>query len=215
MAAVDVLGSADVAVVYGAVGAVADLTSTHPFASIRIAGGGANATLSPVGSPAPEVIPITAVTTITADGWAGDTLDRIALVDRRSAAVAVILAASDRGWIVPGGPLDIPGRDDRTAWPTTDVAQTQVTFDPSGAPLDVVAVVAVDSDANITVPPIPAGGAVWLALTTAGDLAGQTRKVGVHTAAGDGGGDITAGQKSVSGARGWLLVAVPHTPGGV
>ena len=208
MATVDILNSDDVVALYGDTNTMVDLTTPAPFSNVVVAGSGHTTPLSPVSRTYPERYPITARTGVAADGFDGDTLQSVETVDDDTGAVAVLLTASNRGWIVPGAVFDIPGKHAQTQHPTTGVILTAVMWEPTAQSRIVDNIIALDGSTAVTVPAL-SGRQVWLALTTAGSVDGSARTVGVYSTG------IAAGSAAVAGAVGYLLVARLHKAAGV
>ena len=207
MPAVALLTSTDVVVYAGDEDSIVDLTTTRPFSRLTITGGGTNAELSPVGATAPERLPMSAEHTITAEGYAGDRLDTLGALSP-AAMTAVILSASNRGWVIPATIFDAPAADASARYTNTDIAMVDLMWDNTDRGWIITNAVALTADGNVNVG-VAAGEAVILALTAAGDINGVARPVGVYTAAG------IDGATPVVNARGWALVVRPDTPGGV
>jgi len=207
MTAIDLLTSSDVRVLYGDADSIVDLTPTRPFESLTVAGGGSNATLSPVSAASAEVIPVSSQHTVSAKGFAGDTLDKTATVDG-DAMVAVILAASDRGWVIPAEIFDNPKDDAAATYTVTDVTKVDVMWDNQDRGFIIEDVVPLTQNGNVAVT-VGAGQSVIFALTTAGSIKSAARKVGIYPVS------SISGSIAVSSARGYILVVRPDIAGGV
>ena len=207
MPAIALLTSADVAVIAGDANSVVDLTETRPFSRLTVTGGGTNAELSPVGADAPERLPMSATHTLTAEGFAGDRLDALGALGP-DAMTAVVLGASNRGWVIPATIFDAPADDAAARFTNTDVAMVDLMWDNHDRGYIIRNAVPLVADGNVHVA-LVADAVVILALTVAGSVDGVQRTVGVYVA------DAIDGATPVVGARGWALVAVPDTPAGV
>lgn len=204
---VPLFNSDDVAVIFGDEDTVVDLTGVRALSTASVQGGGQDASLRPIGSMSPEVVPVTIRLAIQGAAFDGDTVQRTADVDRGGGHVAVVLGASGCGWVLPADVYDTPGTEAQTEYPNANVATTSVMWAQRGLPLVATTALQLDGSSAVTVPAL-GGRTPWLAITKAGSVDGSARKVGVYEA-----DDISAGSAAVS-AEGWLMLVAPLTPGG-
>ena len=199
MTIVDILTSSDVDLLYGSSSAIVNMTSAKPFSQIQIMGDGKSSTITPVKSETAEVIPITMMHRVSTLGWAGDTVDKIDTITGTS-YVAVILAASSTGWLIPASHLS-KAADVQTMFPNADIISAALRFSPSGTSRYIDAAHPLTADGTVSVE-LEASQELWAVLTTAGTVDGDNTTVGFNQIT------KTSGTHSiaVATARGWLLV---------
>ena len=175
--------------------------------TLAVAGSGATAELRPIGAAAVERVPLQTMRDVSATVWAGDSVDLIDSVDGDDAMVAVVLAASAAGWVVPARLLD-GARDSASSQPTGGLATVDLAWDQSAPAWIVRDAVMLDSDGTVQVDVDGAAGeSTIVALTVAGSVGGAARTVGVYAAA-------VEGSVAVAGARGMILVVTADTAAG-
>ena len=175
--------------------AVVDLTESLSLSTVSVRGGGRDATLQPIGATGVEVVPITTRLSISATGWAGDTMDDLAAVDE--GVVAVLLLPAAVGWLSRGRWLDVPGVGAQQDWPSEGLSTVTLAHHPTALHSIVTAAHKLDGSTAVTV----GAASVTVIATTGGTLGGKTVRVGWQVVTG-----LTAGSPSaVSGTVGWAL----------
>jgi len=205
MTTVAALTDADIAVIFGDAGKVADLTATRPLSTLTVTGAGQSARLSPIGAANPEIAPITSTHNAAAEAYAGDAVDALDTISKTTGMLAVILGGSKCGWVLRSAVLDSPSLNARLRMPNTDVAMVSLVWANNGRGLFIRDAIELTTDGAQTVT-VAQGQSVVLALTTAGTVGSASRAVGVYGVTG------VSGSTTVTGARGWILVCEEDNP---